>query len=124
VKYLFDTNSCIHLLSGTYPALTARVAETEAGAIGISSISFAELALGTHIGKSPDRSLLDDFISEVPIQDFGEAAARAYARLPFRLANFDRLIAAHALSLGSILITHNRKDFADISHLITEDWTA
>ena len=121
MRYLFDTNSCIHLLSGAYPALTRRVAETEAGAIGISSISFAELASGTHLGKPPDRSLLDDFVSEVPIVDFGEAAARAYAQLPFRRANFDRLIAAHALSLGSVLITHNLKDFADIPDLIAED---
>jgi tRNA(fMet)-specific endonuclease VapC len=54
---------------------------------------------------------------------FDEAAARAYARLPFKRARFHRLLAAHALSIGAAVVTGNVTDFADIPGLQVEDWT-
>ena len=59
----------------------------------------------------------------MPILPFDEAAARCYAQLPFRRGRFDRLLAAHALSLGSTVITDNEADFADIPGLTIENWT-
>jgi tRNA(fMet)-specific endonuclease VapC len=53
---------------------------------------------------------------------FDEAAARAYARVPFRRGKLDRLIAAHALALDIVLITNNERDFADVHGLQTVDW--
>ena len=122
MKYLFDTNSVIHLLVDAFPALTRRVAETEAGEIGISTISFAEVALGVYHGKPPESSILDRFVEQVPLVPFDEAAARTYAALPFRRGNFDQLIAAQALQRGMIVITRNVKDFADVPGLAVEDW--
>jgi tRNA(fMet)-specific endonuclease VapC len=55
--------------------------------------------------------------------DFGPGAASAYASLPLKRGSFDRLIAAHALSLGIGLVTSNVDDFGDISGLLVEDWT-
>ncbi len=123
MKYLFDANSCIYLLSGAYPALTARVADTEAGASGISSIAFAEVSLDTHRLQPPIQSLLDAFALEIPVLPFDEAAARVYAKLPYQRGSYDRRIAAHALSRGLILITRNTRDFADIAELKYEDWS-
>jgi tRNA(fMet)-specific endonuclease VapC len=54
---------------------------------------------------------------------FDEAAARTYARLPFKRARFDRLLAAHALSIGATVITNNEIDFADVPRLMVENWT-
>jgi tRNA(fMet)-specific endonuclease VapC len=53
---------------------------------------------------------------------FDEAAAREYAKLPFKRARFDRLLAAHALSLGATIITNNEGDFADVPGLKVENW--
>src|SRR3546814_4031007 len=72
------------------------------GDIAISAISFAEVALGTHNGKPPPTEVLDAFLAVIPMLPFDEAAARAYAGLPFRRARFDRLLAAHALSLDAV----------------------
>jgi tRNA(fMet)-specific endonuclease VapC len=123
VKYLFDTNSVIHLLVDAFPALTRRVAETEAGEIGVSTITFAEVALGVYRGKPPESSILDRFVEQVPLVPFDEAAARTYAALPFRGGNFDRLIAAQALQRGMVVITRNVRDFLDVPGVKVEDWT-
>lgn len=123
MRFSLDANSIIQLLTGAYPALTARVADTEAGAIVVSSIAFAEVALGSAAGKPPPLDVLDAFVEEIPVVDFDEAAARAYATLPFWRGSFDRLIAAHALSLGLTVISRNVKDFADVPGLRVENWT-
>src|SRR3546814_2861781 len=90
--------------------LTERMEQCAPGDIAISAISFAEVALGTHNGKPPPTEVLDAFLAVIPMLPFDEAAARAYAGLPFRRARFDRLLAAHALSLDAVIITHNQED--------------
>ena len=74
---LLDTNSCIYLFTGPYPALTARVAEQPQGTLFISSITYAELAFGTVRGKPPPPETLAAFVSEVAVLPFDEAAAMA-----------------------------------------------
>lgn len=123
MKYFLDANSVIQLLTNAHPVLTARVADTEAGAIVLSSIAFAEVALGSGIGRPPPIEILDRFVEEIPVVDFDEAAARVYASLPFKRGGYDRLIAAHALSLGLTVISRNVKDFADVPGLRVENWT-
>src|SRR3546814_11281224 len=66
---------------------------------------------------------LEAFIEAIPLLPFDEAAAREYARLPFKRARFDRLLAAHASSLGVAIITNNESDFADVPGLAVENWT-
>jgi tRNA(fMet)-specific endonuclease VapC len=67
--------------------------------------------------------VLDAFVRAIPMLPFDEAAAREYAKLPFKRARFDRLLAAHALSLGATIITNNEGDFADVPGLKVENWT-
>ena len=81
-----------------YEELKARIADSDAGSIAISVISYAEVAYGTYGGKPPSPEVLEAFIDAIPMVPFDEAAAREYARLPFKRARFDRLLAAHALS--------------------------
>jgi len=121
---MLDTNICIYLLSNSMPSLTQRVAQCDAQSLVISAIVFAELTLGSAQGKLPPRHVLDAFISEVPLLPFDEDAARVYATLKFRRGSFDRLIAAHALSVGLTLVTANGADFAEVPGLVVENWTA
>ena len=58
----------------------------------------------------------------VPVLPFDRMAAARYAGIPFRRGRFDRLIAAHALSLGARLVTNNPADFSDIPDLRMENW--
>lgn len=118
-----DANSVIHLIADAFPALSARVADTDAGQIGVSSIAFAEVIWGSANGKPPIQPLLDAFAEQIPLVPFDEAAARAYASIPFKRATFDRLIAAQALSLGLTVISQNVRDYEDVPGLQVENWT-
>ena len=121
-RFLLDSNICIYLLGDASPELTRRVEDQEVGTLCCSSINLAEIAVGygSGIHDAPD---LAEFLATIPAVPFDEAAAKAYGTLPHRRASFDRLIAAHALSLGLTLVTNNESDFADIPELKLENWT-
>ena len=110
-------------MRGSHPPLGQRLSECAAAEVAISAISFAEIVMGEGQGKLPDMPVIDAFLRVVPLLAFGEDAARAYATLPFRRRGFDRLIAAHALSIGAVVVTNNEADFADVPGLKVENWT-
>lgn len=99
------------------------MAQYEPGELGLSAISYAEIVLGMEQGKPPTAEALEAFIEVVPLQPFDEAAAKEYAKLPFKRARFDRLLAAHAVSLGAGIVTNNPSDFGDVPGLKVENWT-
>ncbi len=123
IRYLIDSDSAIFATSGKYPAMRARFEACEPGEIAISAVSYAEIAIGTHAGKPPSPEVLEAFVRAIPIVGFDESAGRAYATLPFKRARFDRLLAAHALSIGAVVVTNNEGDFADVPGLVVENWT-
>ena len=100
-----------------------QITSHQPGEIGLSAISYAEIAHGTFIGKPPPPEVLEAFVQAIPIVAFEEAGAREYARLPFKRARFDRLLAAHALSIDATIVTNNEGDFADVPGLKVENWT-
>lgn len=119
--FLLDSNICIYLLQGSVARLNARVRAQARGSLAVSAISYAEVRLGIH---APDAErALQAFLRDVMLLPFVGAAAEVYARLPFRRARLDRLIAAQALAAGLTLITNNERDFADIPDLRIENWT-
>lgn len=119
--FLLDSNICIYLLQGSVVPLNARVRTQPRGSLAVSAISYAEVRLGA---RAPEAErALQAFLRDVQLLAFDAAAAEAYARLPFRRARLDRLIAAQALAGGLTLITNNERDFADIPNLKLENWT-
>jgi tRNA(fMet)-specific endonuclease VapC len=122
-RFLIDSDCAIYAMEARYAALGKRLSQCEPGEVGLSTISFAEVALGSNLGKPPPPEILEAFVSMIPLVPFDEAAAREYAKLPFKRARFDRLLAAHALSLGATVVTNNEGDFADVPGLKIENWT-
>ncbi|MBO9575410.1 MAG: type II toxin-antitoxin system VapC family toxin [Sphingobium sp.] len=123
IRFLIDANIAIYAMAEYGTPLTSRLERCSPGDLAISAISFAEIAVGSRNGKGPPPEVLEAFIEAIPIIDFDGAAAREYARLPFKRARFDRLLAAHALSIGATIITNNEADFDDVPGLSVENWT-
>ena len=123
MKFMLDSNVVIAVALATGEAVRRRMAEYQEGDFAISSIAYSEVIHGSVRGKPPELARLQAFIEEVPVLPFDEKAARSYATIPFKRAGYDRLIAAHALSLGLTVITDNVKHFADVPGLMVENWT-
>jgi tRNA(fMet)-specific endonuclease VapC len=103
--------------------LRRRAEQCEEGDMVTSAVVMAEVLYGSANEKPPPIEQLEAFLDEVAVLDFDLAAARAYAGLPFKCASYDRLIAAHAVSRGLIVVTDNGKHFADVPGLKVENWT-
>ena len=70
---------------------------------------------------------LDTLLTYLPVLPLDNAVAVQYgvfaAAVPNRRRDaFDRLIAAHAASLGLTLVTNNEADFRDYLSLKVENW--
>ena len=122
-RYLLDANCCIYLIEKLSPALRQRAEQEPPGSLVTSAVAYAEVARGTDWRNREAAALVDDFFASVAVLSFDELAGRHYAVLPFARNRFDRLIAAHAISLGLTIITANVRDFSDIPGLKVEDWT-
>ncbi|MEQ1540444.1 MAG: type II toxin-antitoxin system VapC family toxin [Sphingorhabdus sp.] len=123
MKYLLDSNIIVYLTMNSNEKVVRRAAECDQGDLVTSAVAFAEVAYGSMNELPPAVEQLQAFVEEVPVLDFDYKAALAYASLPFKRGSFDRLIAAHALSHGLIVVTHNEKHFADVPGLKVENWT-
>lgn len=123
MKFMLDSNIVIAVALATNEAVRLRMAEHGENDFVMSSIAYAEVIHGSVQGKPPAVDRLQALIEEVPVLAFDEKAARTYAEIPFKRASYDRLIAAHALSLGLTVITGNTKHFADVPGLKVENWT-
>ena len=131
MKYMLDTNICIGLIRRKPPNLIKRLTHCEPGEVGVSSITIAELVYGANKSSQIEQNLsaLEQFLFPIEIVDFDQRASAAYGVVRAYLeregkviGSMDMLIGAHALSLGSILITNNVDEFKRIPKLKVEDW--
>jgi tRNA(fMet)-specific endonuclease VapC len=131
MKYLLDTNICIYIIKKKPPQILKTISKTDFDDIGISSITLGELEYGVEKSSNSERNriALIEFLSMVEIHSFDDRAAREYGILRADLERkgktigpFDMLIAAHARSLGIILVTNNEKEFRRVSDLKVENW--
>jgi tRNA(fMet)-specific endonuclease VapC len=130
MRYLLDTNICIHLMDRTEPAVQARFAELNDGDVVMSAITYAELRAGIERNAELRKvalPVLDKLVQRVPVVPFGEQDAERYgvlraARPERKRHAMDRLIAAHAVSMGLTLVTNNEADFSGYPGLKVENW--
>jgi tRNA(fMet)-specific endonuclease VapC len=128
VPYLIDTNIAIHARDGT-EAVLDKLVEHE-GEVLLSSLSLAELQRG--VFKDPKFTALRQarlavLLRGIPVLPFDASAALAYGRIIAQCGwakgrDFDRMIAAHAIASGAVLVTDNEADFQDIPGLSVENW--
>jgi len=122
-RFLLDSNICIYLLEGRSDPARDRLQDCVPGEVVTSAIVLAEVMRGIDPADVAAIRSAGRFFQLIEPLPFDEAAAEAFARIPFRRGRFDRLIAAHALAADLTLITNNEADFADVPGLRVENWT-
>ncbi|MBA2649475.1 MAG: type II toxin-antitoxin system VapC family toxin [Legionella sp.] len=129
-RYMLDTNIVSHFIKGINN-IRNKVVSVPMSELGISAITEGELLFG--LAKKPDAKQLSivvhEFLIRVDVLPWDSAVAACYGKLRADmrkkgkiLGNLDMLIAAHALTLGLVLITNDRA-FTQVEDLKTEDWT-
>ena len=130
-RHLLDTNIVSYLLKNQNPVVLSRYYSAGADSIAISSITEAEVFYGiaNRPGATRLRIAAEGFFAVATVVSWDSAAARAYGQLRAEqerkgrpLSVEDLMIAAHALSLGLALVTHDSA-FSFVDGLKTEDWT-
>lgn len=128
MAYLIDTNIAIHARDGTDVVLD-KLAEHD-GAVLLSALSLAELQRGLYKDERETalrQIRLEILLRHIPVLPFDAAAAIAYGQIIAQCGwvkgrDYDRMIAAHAISTSSVLVTNNGADFRDIPGLAVENW--
>ena len=140
MRYLLDTNICVHLIQRHPPKLLRRFQEFNYGDLAISVVTLAELRHGVERDPSIKREAeraLNDLLNYLPVLPLDNAVAEQYGVFAAAVRDtavrdtavrdrrrdaLDRLIAAHAASLGITLVTNNAADFRDYPGLKLENW--
>ena len=130
MRYMLDTNICIYLIKNHPPQVLWRLETLNQSAAVISVVTYSELRAGLEI-QSPNRDqdelVLSLLVSKIPVLPFTESDAESYGvlRAAVRDRNrnaMDRLIAAHAVNSGAVLVTNNEADFIGYPGLVVENW--
>lgn len=129
MKYLLDTNICIHLFRGKFN-LIERFQEIKLDDCAISEITLAELIFGAENSPNPKKNykIIDQFSEQIKILPIYNAI-QIYAKEKVRLRNngimisdFDLLIGSTAIANELIMVTENVKEFSRISAIKIENW--
>ncbi len=131
MEYMLDTNICIYIIKKKPVRVFERFKTLALGAVCISSITLSELEYGVRKSSQPKRnqSALNQFLIPLQIIEFNINAAIEYGKIRANLEKrgtpigpLDTLIAAHAKSLGIVLVTNNQKEFNRVEELQIENW--
>ena len=129
MKYLLDTNICIHFFRGKFN-LAEKFEEISLENCAISEITFAELVFGAESSNNPSKNhkLIDIFVKKIaiiPIFDsiylYGKEKNRL-RKSGTMISDFDLMIGCTAVEKGFIMVTENLNEFQRISDIKLENW--
>jgi tRNA(fMet)-specific endonuclease VapC len=127
MKYLLDTNICVHFLRGKFN-LDEKFKEVEISNCAISEITLAELIYGAENSPNKEKNhfLIESFIKNltiIPIVNciylYGKEKARL--RKSGKMIS-DLLIGSTAVSSDMIMVRENISEFERIEGLKIENW--
>ena len=130
-EYMLDTDTCAFILRKSSPALLDRIQAVPLQQQCMSVVTLAELLYGVQVSakKKANREAVDLLAHHVAVLEWTLDAADHYADIRADLKKKDQqlgandlLIAAHARSLGAVIVTNNVKDFGRVKGLKLENW--
>jgi tRNA(fMet)-specific endonuclease VapC len=130
MRYLLDTNIVSDLIRNPRGQVAQRVREIGEEQVYTSLIVAAELRYGAAKKGSPRLSAqlevvlraLEVLPLEPPVDSVYGQIRATLERAGKTIGGNDLLIAAHAISLGDVLVTANEQEFSRIGDLVVENW--
>ena len=116
-QYLLDTNIISHIMQGRDNDLLNRLTKVAVGQVAMSSVTLAELEYGLHLRGQPTRlrNALTQVLLRIDVLPWDEGAAVRFGELcnslesqGVNLSDFDMMIAAHAASVKSTLVSRDK----------------
>lgn len=129
--WMLDTHICIYLIKKKPERVIRRLRELDIHAVAVSSITVAELQYGVAKSARAEQNglALAALLAPLRVEAFDDDAAAVYGvvradleRAGTPIGSMDLLIAAHALALGSTIVTHNVREFGRVVGLKVENW--
>src|SRR6266851_8231243 len=125
-RYMLDTDTCSYIMKRSNAQVLKRLSALPVSDVCISVITKSELLFGVEVPprRRQDEAALSAFLRYIEVLDFPDEASLHYAKIRADLkmlgtmigAN-DLFIAAHARSLGLMLITNNTREFGRVRDL-------
>ena len=118
MKYLLDTNICIHFFQGKYGVIE-KLKSVGLNNCVISEITLAELVFGAENSDNPEKNhkIIERFINQMTIlpifdsvQIYGKEKTRL-RRIGKIISDFDLLIGYTAIEKDLIMVTEKIKEF-------------
>ncbi|MDF1828109.1 MAG: type II toxin-antitoxin system VapC family toxin [Legionellaceae bacterium] len=131
LNYLLDTNICIYIMKQKPKSVLDKFEQLSVGMVGMSAITYGELFYGAQKSNNSRKAkhMIHQICDYIPPLPLSLKVSELYAELRANLekqgntiGNHDLWIAAHALELGTTLVTNNEKEFARIKQLKLENW--
>jgi tRNA(fMet)-specific endonuclease VapC len=131
-RYMLDTDTCSYIMTRSNDAVLKRLQQVRVGDVCISVITKSELLFGVELSprRQQNEVALNAFLRYVEVLDFPDEASLHYAKIRAGLKTLgtmiganDLFIAAHARSLGLMLVTNNTREFGRVRDLAIENWT-
>ena len=131
-RYMLDTDTCSYIMKRSNGAVLKRLQQVPVGDVCISVITKSELLFGVELSprRQQNEVALNAFLRYVEVLDFPDEASLHYAKIRAELKTLgtmiganDLFIAAHARSLGLMLVTNNTREFGRVRDLAIENWT-
>ena len=130
-EYMLDTDICSYILKERPSSVLARFRKLKMEQLCISVVTYAELIYGVEHSSSKkiNRAIIDDFIKHLSVIEWNKNAAEHYGIIRTNLKKkgtligaMDMMIAAHARSRKSILVTNNQNHFRRVKSLNIDNW--
>lgn len=130
-QWLLDTNTCIAIMNNQPASVKKSLFKHPVDSVAMSVICLYELEYGVNKSnkKAKNRQTLDSFRHHIDTLPWTEECAISAGKLRSELekkgqliGHCDMLIAAHALAIGSTLVTNNTKEFKRVRGLKLANW--
>jgi tRNA(fMet)-specific endonuclease VapC len=130
---MLDTDIASYIIKERTPAIQSRMAAILPSELCVSAVTRAELLYGLKRLSADNRLhlVVRQFLKIIRVMPWDAEAAGFYADIRHQLVTsgqqigeLDMMIAAHAISLGAVLVTNNTRHYGRIdAPLILENWS-